>query len=542
MSRIVNAPQRSILIVASAIFAIFLFLPMGMVLYQSFEKDGTFSLKAYEILFKSGKLIDGLLNSVMLSSIAGLVSTFLAFVPAYAINYTNLSNKIKKIIFLLIMLPMLLPTITYGFAIIYSFGKQGLMVKLLGSHLIDIYGSKGLVMGYVIYTMPIAFMLINNTMGYIDKKFSVVSKIMGDSNLRCFFKTVITPLSGTLTISFIQCFTLSFTDYGIPGALGGNKELLATVLYNEMLGSLPNFASGSAVSIIMLIPSIISIIVISYINRYNIRYSKISGMEFSKNKFRDRFFCTVSIVIISIVLSIFLVIFVVPMVEQWPYKMNFSLVHIKKMLSDPSLIGVYKNSLFMAFITALGGTLIVYATALVTARKDNVRGLEKLPDTVSLITNTIPGMVLGVSYLLTFKGTMLQGSFIIVAFCNILHYFSSPYMMMKSSLEKLNSSWETTAKLMGDSWFKTVVRIITPNTFTTLMEVFGYFFINAMVTISAVIFITSTKTIVITTKIKELQHFANFNEIFVLSIFILITNLLVKIAINYITTKNKIKS
>ena len=82
--------------------------------------------------------------------------------------------------------------------------------------------------------------------------------------------------------------------------------------------------------------------------------------------------------------------------------------------------------------------------------------------------------------------------------------------MMKDGLEKLNASWETTARLMGDSWLKTVVRIITPNAFSTLVEVFSYYFVNAMVTVSAVIFIAGARTMVITAKIKELQHFADY--------------------------------
>lgn len=82
--------------------------------------------------------------------------------------------------------------------------------------------------------------------------------------------------------------------------------------------------------------------------------------------------------------------------------------------------------------------------------------------------------------------------------------------------------------LMGDNWLKTIVRVVTPNALSTLLEVFSYYFVNAMVTVSAVIFIAGTRTMVITTKIKELQYFNEFNEIFVLSLLILFTNLIAR--------------
>ena len=119
----------------------------------------------------------------------------------------------------------------------------------------------------------------------------------------------------------------------------------------------------------------------------------------------------------------------------------------------------------------------------------------------------------------------------------MIHFFSTPYVMAKNTLGKLNTSYETTAMLMGDSWFKTIRRVVVPNSKSTILEMLSYYFINSMVTISALIFIVGAKTAVLTTKIKELQHFAKFDQIFVLSLLILLTNLLVKGIILFVTQK-----
>ena len=99
---------------------------------------------------------------------------------------------------------------------------------------------------------------------------------------------------------------------------------------------------------------------------------------------------------------------------------------------------------------------------------------------------------------------------------------------MKNALSKMNAGWETTAMLMGDSWLKTILRVVTPNALSSLIEVFSYYFINSMVTISALIFIAGARTMVLTTMIKQLQYVNRFNEVFVLSLLILATNLAAK--------------
>ena len=521
------------------LFACFLVLPLGSLLIQSFQSQGNFSFANYIQVIGEKGFLTALQNSFLVSGLSALITTFLAFMMAYAIHYTNIPLLLKKFMKNMTMLPMLLPTITYGFAIIYSFGKQGLWTKVFGHQLFDIYGISGLLLGYVIYTLPIAFMLIHNAMEYIDKKFIIVSKLMDDNSFKTFVITLLKPMLGTLAAAFIQAFFLSFTDFGIPASVGGQFEVVASVLYNQMLGSIPNFANGAVVAMIMLLPSVLSIALLHYLERYNIRYNKISTIEFKKNALRDVFWSLIGLMINVFVLAIFMVIFIVPIIQMWPYDMSLTLNHVEAVLMEPALIGVIENSLIVAILTAITGTLVVYGAALAVARSSIHPKLKKVIETIALVTNTVPGMVIGIAYLLIFSGSPIQNTFVIIIVCNIVHFFSSPYLMMKNSLMKMNAGYETTARLMGDSWFKTILRVVTPNALSSLLEVFSYYFINAMVTVSAVIFIAGARTMVMTTKIKELQHFAKFNEIFVLSIFIFIINFIAKGLFYYFTHRKK---
>lgn len=524
-----NKELKIIFIVLALLFAAFLLIPMIQLLVKSFYDGGSISMESYRDVFTGKGFGAALGNSFAVASASAVFTTCLAFFLAYTVNYTNTGRRYKGIIQKVAVLPMLLPTITYGFAIIYSFGKQGLITRLFGHQLFEIYGFNGLLLGYTIYTLPISFMLINNTMGYIDKKFTVVSRIMGDSPLRTFNITVLRPLLGTLAASFIQTFFLCFTDFGIPASVGGEYQVIASILYNEMLGSIPNFGNGAVVALVMLIPSVVSISVLRFLEKYNVRYNKISAIEIKKNYLRDGICGIISGFIMVCVLSVFAVIFVVPFVKDWPYYTSFTLEHFKAVFSDPNLSSVYVNSLITAAVTAVIGTLVAYASALLTARSSVSQKLKNVIEGIALVTNTIPGMVLGLAFLFAFSGTSLQNTFIIIIVCNVIHFYSTPYLMMKNSLSKMNSSWETTAMLMGDNWIKTIARVVTPNAMSSLLGVFSYYFINAMVTISAVIFLTGARTMVITTKIKELQYFNKFNEIFVLSLLILMTNIVAQI-------------
>ena len=355
--------------VTGALFALFLVYPTVRLLLKSILSENGMTMEFYHSVLTQKGFLKALGNSFLIAGVSALLTTGLAFFLAYTIHYRNINAKFKEGIEKAAVLPMFLPTLTYGFAIIYSFGKQGLLTKLFGRQLFDIYGFNGLLIGYIIYTLPVSFLLIHNTMGYIDKKFMIVSRIMGDNRVSTFMMTIFRPLAGTLMASFIQSFFLCFTDFGIPASVGGKFEVIASVLYSQMLGSVPDFNKGSVVAVMMLLPSIVSIALLRYLEKYNVRYQKISVMELPKNRGRDWLCGIGSGLIILGVLSIFAVIFIVSFVQDWPYQTGFSMEHFRAVFQDAGLVGVYKNSLYVALLTAVFGTLAAYGSALITAQE-----------------------------------------------------------------------------------------------------------------------------------------------------------------------------
>lgn len=524
--------MRIIFIPIVLLFIVFLILPLAVLFIRSFETGQGYSVSNYLTILADQEIRASIGNSMKVSGVTALITTVLAFILAYSIHCTRIYRPLKSIIRTGILIPMLLPTITYGFAIMYSFGNQGLITKIFGRNLFEIYGFNGLLIGYVIYTLPSAFLLIHNSFKYIDKKFIVVSKLMGDGTLRSFMNTIVRPLWGTLGGAFVLSFILSFTDFGIPASVGGTYNVVATQLYQVMLGAIPDFNNGAVIAVLMLIPAAFGVVLLTYLEKFNFHYDKVTEIEMIPNKGRDSVLGLISSVILIGLLAVFAVMFVAPLMNGYPYDLTFTFKHFVDVFQSSDLINVYKNSLLVAGLTAIVGTIVAYAAAIINVRTP-IKGKATF-DILSMVTNTVPGMVLGLSYLLLFNNSSLKGTFTILVLCTLVHYFTTPYLMAKNSLAKMNPSWETTAELLGDSWLQTIRRVILPNSASTVIEMVSYYFINAMVTISGIIFLVTAQTSVVASKIKELQHFAKFNEVFVLSILIFCTNLMIKLLGDYL--------
>ena len=207
---------------------------------------------------------------------------------------------------------------------------------------------------------------------------------------------------------------------------------------------------------------------------------------------------------------------------------SFSLKHIEYVINDK--IGSYLlNSLVIALLVSIIGTIVAYANAYITARVKNKA--SRIIHLLTISSLAIPGIVLGLSYTITFKGTFIYNTIFILILVNIIHFLASPYLMAYNALKKVNQNYETVAKTCNISTFRIIFDVIIPCTKKTLREMFAYFFVNSMITISAVTFLFTVRTMPLSLLINNYESNMLLGEAAIVSLIILFFNLLVKVIV-----------
>lgn len=461
-------------------------------------------------------------NSLFVTSIATIFSILLAYMLAYSLNRTNIKHK--EILKILITIPMLIPSISHGLGLINLFGNNGIVTKYFDFNII---GSLGIIIGSIIYTFPVAFLMISDGFNYIDNNMYVTARVLNFNWWQTFKKVTIPYMKKPLFSAMFAVFTMIFTDYGVPLAVGGKYITLPVYLYKEVIGLL-NFSTGTIVGLVLLIPAFVSFIFDTFTkNHVNGNYE--GGKYYIKeNKLRDRIFTIFTYGVIIIIFLIITSFIYYAFVDNVRLNPSLSTKHFTYILDN----GVFKylfNSLFISIAVSIIGTFISYFTAYITAR--NKSKLTRFIHILTISSLAIPGIVLGLSYTISFNQTFIYNTFFILIIVNIIHFMASPYLMAYNALEKVNKDYELVAKTLNISQFRFIKDVIIPSTKGTILEVASYFFINSMITISAITFLFNTNTMPLALLINTYEGNMLLGEAAIISLIILLINIIVKLAV-----------
>ena len=238
-------------------------------------------------------------------------------------------------------------------------------------------------------------------------------------------------------------------------------------------------------------------------------------------------FCTLMALFALLPIAVFIFLAIV---KRYPIDLSLTADHFAYIFRGQGA-KYLTNSLVIALVTASVGVTLGFVTAYMTARMRSPlsRGLHLL----AITSMAIPGMVLGISYVMTFASTPIYGTLIILVMVNTAHFISSPYLMMYNSFGKMNENLEAVGQTLGIGRVRMLWRVFLPQSFGTLAEMFSYLFVNSMMTISAVSFLANSTNKPISLMISQFNEHNN-EYVAVVSILILVVNMIMKLAVEQI--------
>jgi len=497
-----------------AILIFFLLYPVYDICKLSFYKEGVFTLKNYASYFSNPRMFRSLTNSLYVSIVTMVITTVLAFFFAYGLTRTTIPGK--GLFYTISTFPLIAPSIIQGLALILLFGRNGLVTRYVLHTDWNIYGATGIIAAECLYCFPNALFILYTTLSAVDTRLDEAAQSLGASALKTFYKVTLPSAKYGIASAAALSFNLTITDFGVPVVIGGNYSVLATEIYQQVIG-MQRFDLGATISVILLIPSVTAFLLNYYLTKKS--YALISGqarpfLQPSRplKKWAFSIYCWIPCIFILIV---FATVFLGSFVKTWPYDFSLTLKHF----NFPSLGGhaplwthfwasvltgewqsiiAYKyapiwNSLWISILVAIGGASLTLLAGYIIEKK-KPKG-DQILYTLSVLPAAIPGTVMGLGYILAFNKPyfFIYGTFWIILINIIICNFTLGVLSSIANLKQIDKSIEEAAVSLGANPITTFTRVVFPLTRTAFFSNMAFFFMRAMTTISAVIFLISAK-------------------------------------------------
>jgi len=485
--------QRAALLFAGAILLVILVLPLATLFEKSFQnRNGEFvGLANFVRYFGTPSLVASLWNTLWVSVLATCIVVPLAFVYAYAIRRTTMPGK--HVFRALGLVPILAPSLLPAIALIYLFGNQGIARFMLMGE--SVYGPIGIVIAQVFFCFPHAFLILSTALAIADRRHYEAAEVLGAGRLRVFLTVTLPGVKYGIVSAFFVVFTMVATDFGIPKVIGGRFNVLSTDVYKQVIGQ-QNFEMGAVVGMVLLIPAVLAFVADRWVARRQVALLSARAVPFEpqKHPLRDWLlfgFCALIAGCILVVLGISIW---ASLITYWPYNLSLSMRNYAFANADASGWSSYFNSLTMSVLVAtIGTTVIGFGAWLV----DKTRGAEFLRGIVHLLAMiplAVPGLVLGLAYIFFFNSpknplVFMYGTIGLLTLNTIAHFYTVAHLTTLQALKQLDPEFESVSASLKISVWRTAWQVTLPVTSPALLDVWFYMFVNAMTTVSAVVFL-----------------------------------------------------
>ena len=481
-------------IVALVVFLLLaIALPLATLLSKSFQDgDGRFvGLANYFSYFATPTLVASLWNSLWVAALSTILVVPLAFVYAYALTRTRMPAKPAFVA--VALLPLFAPSLLSAISLIYIFGNQGFLKSwLMGA---TIYGPIGIVLAQAFYCFPHALMILITALSLADGRLYEAAAAMGTPRWRVFWTVTLPGVRYGLISAAFVVFTLVITDFGIAKVIGGQFNVLATDAYKQVIGQ-QNFEMGAVVGFVLLVPAVLAFALDRQIQRRQVALLSARAVPFEPkpNALKDVGLAAYCLLVGGLIAAVLGVAVWASFVTYWPYNLSLSLKNYNFGDFEPNGIGPYFASLQMAALAAVLGTAIVFCGAYLVEKGQGFRAGRALAHLLAMLPMAVPGLVLGLGYAFFINARwnplgVLYGTIMLLAINSIAHFYTTAHVTAITALKQIDNEFEAVSASLQVPFYRTFMRVTVPICMPAILDIAVYMFVNALTTVSAVIFI-----------------------------------------------------
>jgi iron(III) transport system permease protein len=274
-----------------------------------------------------------------------------------------------------------------------------------------------------------------------------------------------------------------------------------------------NFQIGAVVGLILLVPALAAFFI-----DYAVRHRQTALLSARSVPYaprpaqpRDALLLGFVVLISAVMLLVIGMAVFGSFVKVWPYNLSFTLNHYTYGFDEAGVDNAYRNSVVMALWCAVVGAGLTFAGAYWLEKTKGADALRPLVQLQAMVPMAVPGMVLGIGYILFFNHPsnplgVLYGTMTILVLSTIIHFYSSSHLTAVTALKQLDNEFESVSASLKVPFYKTFWRVTVPVCLPSLIDISRYYFVNAMTTISAVVFLYSPKTTLAAISILQLDE------------------------------------
>lgn len=465
-----------------------------------------FGLDHYRSFLTEERFLRAGRNSLSLSLTSSALAVVLAYALAFGVNRDGL--RFPTLTRAAVLVPLVSPPVILAFAAILLFGRQGLVTRglldsalgLIHAEKTNLYGASGVVLAQVLSYLPHAFIVLENVLSQEDARVEEAAASQGATAWQVFSRVTLALTLPGIVRAFLLVFILCMTDFANPLVIGRDIPVLAGIIYDEILG-FQNKPLASALCIWLLLPTLTAYLLFEGIGRRR-RFATSAGtggrLELPVPRAAQIALEGIAALVLLLIGSLYLVVVAGSFVRVWGIDFTPTLDHYLRV--DPGLAQlhglptVWTSVKIAGFAAPLGGLLslvIAYLVERVRPPGGNAIGF------VALLPAVLPGVILGIGYLIFFNNPFglsslaLTGSAAILVI-NIL--FANLYVGVlagRAALQRLDPAVEEAAEALGASVVQTFRLVTLPMIRRVLTLSTLYVFVHGITTLSAVIFLVS---------------------------------------------------